>query len=187
MRAGVIILTVWLIILLSEISQKHALSPVLIYMVFALTCLLPHIIGDVAAYFLLPVAAHAGSVLVGGTLLVAIATAGVIIIFSINNKNLDENFESFVQTASPDKETNDSDDDDTRSGNVRFKAMCNQYGISEREGEVIYLYSQGRSVRNISSKLYLSESTVRTYIQRVYTKLDIHNKQALLDILDDIN
>jgi len=53
------------------------------------------------------------------------------------------------------------------------------------ESEAVQLYSQGRSVRSISSKLFISESTARTYIQRVYTKLEIHNRQELLDLLDE--
>lgn len=187
MRAGVIVLTVWLVILLSEISQKHSLTPVSVYVVFALVCLFPHIVGDVMAYFLLPVATHAGSVLVGGTLLVAVATAGVIIILYVNNKNLDAEFISSAQPGSRDEKTAEPGDDNPSTGIARLKAMCTRYGISEKESEVIYLYSQGRSVRSISSKLYVSESTVRTYIQRVYAKLDIHNKQALLDILDGID
>lgn len=186
MRAGVIVLTVWLIIILSEMSQDHSLPPVFVYVVFAFVCLLPHIIGDVMAYYLLPMTAHAGSVLVGGTLLVTVAIAGVIIILYVNNKNLDTEFRSFVETSPQNGEAPDRDDGNASSGNARFKAMCDQYGVSEKESEVIYLYTQGRSVRSISSKLYVSESTVRTYIQRVYAKLDIHNKQALLDILDNI-
>ena len=186
MRAGVILLIVWLIIFLSEIAEKQSLSPVFIYGLFALICLIPHIVGDVTAYFLLPISANSGSVLVGGTLLTVVVTAGVIIILLINTKILDTEFNSFRQEKSQDNEMIDLGNSETSVANLRFKKMCTQYGISEKESEVIYLYSQGRSVRNISSKLYVSESTVRTYIQRVYTKLDIHNRQSLLDILDGI-
>jgi DNA-binding NarL/FixJ family response regulator len=70
-------------------------------------------------------------------------------------------------------------------GGDPFIFFCTTHGLSKMESEVIHLYSQGRSVRSISSKLFISESTTRTYIQRVYTKLNIHNRQKLLDLLDE--
>jgi DNA-binding CsgD family transcriptional regulator len=186
MRAGVIVLIVWLLVFLSEVAEEQSLSPVFLYGVFALVCLLPHIVGDITAYLLLPVSADSGPILVSGTLLTIVVTAGVIIILLINNKILDTGSNSLDQATPRDNNIATLGDGEESPAHIRLKAICAQYGISEKESEVIYLYTQGRSVRSISSKLYVSESTVRTYIQRVYAKLDIHNRQSLLDILDGV-
>ena len=42
---------------------------------------------------------------------------------------------------------------------------------------------KGRSRPYIAETLYLSENTVRTHSRRIYAKLDIHNRQELLDLV----
>ena len=42
---------------------------------------------------------------------------------------------------------------------------------------------KGRSRPYIAETLYLSENTVRTHSRRIYGKLDVHNKQELLDLV----
>ena len=63
--------------------------------------------------------------------------------------------------------------------NLRIK-----HSLSDREVEVIRLIAQGRSKSYIAKKLYLSENTVKTYVSNAYTKLNVHNKQELLDSLE---
>ena len=59
-----------------------------------------------------------------------------------------------------------------------------EFGLSEREREVAELYARGRSRAYISGKLYLSETTVRDHISRVYKKMGVHNKQDFLNKLE---
>ena len=47
--------------------------------------------------------------------------------------------------------------------------------------------AQGRSKTAIGEKLFISEYTVRTYVKNIYGKLDVHNKQQLLDFLDALD
>ncbi len=44
--------------------------------------------------------------------------------------------------------------------------------LSERELEVLGELAQGRANKEIAASLHLSESTVKTYVARIFTKLD---------------
>lgn len=48
-----------------------------------------------------------------------------------------------------------------------------QYGISERESEVLALISQGWSNQEIAERTYLSPNTLKTYIRSAYRKIDV--------------
>lgn len=59
------------------------------------------------------------------------------------------------------------------------------YGLSTRETEVMELIARGNSMASIAERLVISENTVRTHAKHIYTKLDIHKRQELLDMLHD--
>lgn len=63
-------------------------------------------------------------------------------------------------------------------------AVCDRHGVSPQERRVLEGYSRGRSTAYIAGELALSEGTVRTYLKRVYAKMDIHGKQELLDVIE---
>jgi DNA-binding NarL/FixJ family response regulator len=50
------------------------------------------------------------------------------------------------------------------------------YGLSERELQVLKALSDGLSNREIGGKLFISEGTVRNYISSVYAKMDVRNR-----------
>lgn len=56
-----------------------------------------------------------------------------------------------------------------------------EYGLSEREREVLYLLAQGRARRVICSELSLSEGTVRSHTTHIYAKLGVHSSNELID------
>ena len=62
------------------------------------------------------------------------------------------------------------------------KLLQRDFGLSNREAEVVKLVCQGNTVPSISEQLYISENTVRTHMKRLYTKLGIHKKQELIDL-----
>jgi len=181
-RAGLVFLQVWVLVLLQETSHKQKISPVFLYSVLAIVNFFSQIIGDVAASFLLIQFEEVVPILVGGSLMVIAIFVGAIVVLLINNKNFDTTKKASSASAGDENISTSSP-----TTKLVFEDFCTNHGISERESEVISLYSQGRSVRHISTRLYVSESTVRTYIQRVYSKLGIHNRQELLDILDKKN
>lgn len=48
--------------------------------------------------------------------------------------------------------------------------------LSDRESEVLALIAQGQTNAAIARELYLSVETVKTYVKRLYAKLDVHNR-----------
>lgn len=63
-------------------------------------------------------------------------------------------------------------------------ALQQHYRLSARETEVMELIARGNSVVKIAAELVVSENTVRTHAKRIYTKLAIHKKQELLDLIE---
>ena len=61
------------------------------------------------------------------------------------------------------------------------------YGLSARETEVCELIARGRSVAAIAEELFVSENTVRTHSKHIYTKLDIHSRQELGELLSTVD
>lgn len=48
--------------------------------------------------------------------------------------------------------------------------------LSDRELEVLALIAKGLTNAEIAAELYLSVETVKTYVKRLYAKLDVHNR-----------
>ena len=68
----------------------------------------------------------------------------------------------------------------------QFLVLQEQYGLSARETEVGELIARGRSMAAIAEELFVSENTVRTHAKHIYTKLDIHSRQELGELLKDV-
>lgn len=49
-------------------------------------------------------------------------------------------------------------------------------GLSDRERETLDLLAQGLSNKDIATRLYLSEKTVRNYVSDIYTKLQVASR-----------
>ena len=56
--------------------------------------------------------------------------------------------------------------------------------LRPRELEVMKLLCKGRTKSYIAETLYLTENTVRSHAKHLYTKLDVHSKQELMDLVD---
>ena len=73
---------------------------------------------------------------------------------------------------------------DTSDGvDATARELQTTYGLSQREAQIVATYSSGRSARYIADQFVISEHTVKTYLRRAYTKLDVHSRQELLDLL----
>ena len=54
-----------------------------------------------------------------------------------------------------------------------------QYGLSEREFEIIQLVATGFSNKEIADKLFLSEGTIRNYLSAILEKLNLRDRTQL--------
>ncbi len=66
----------------------------------------------------------------------------------------------------------------------RLEAIAQKYGLSARENEVFVLLAQGRNRPYIQKQLYLADGTVKTHSSHIYTKLDVHSRQEMLDLIE---
>ncbi len=62
--------------------------------------------------------------------------------------------------------------------------VCEQQGLSPREGEIFLLMAKGRNAEYIQNALFISNHTVKTHIANIYRKLDVHSAQELLDVVE---
>ena len=74
--------------------------------------------------------------------------------------------------------------------NDRFPDLernCQQVGkehdLTPREIEVMELICKGRSKAYIAETLFVAENTVRSHSKHLYTKLNVHSKQELIDLV----
>lgn len=68
----------------------------------------------------------------------------------------------------------------------RCQLLEERFGLSRREIEIMDLFAQGRSANWIADALVISKNTVRSHLRAIYTKLDVHTRQELLDCLNDL-
>lgn len=60
------------------------------------------------------------------------------------------------------------------------KKKPSEFGITDKELEIITLVSEGLSNKEIANKIFLSEGTVRNYISNILEKLDIRDRTQLV-------
>lgn len=67
-----------------------------------------------------------------------------------------------------------------------FTQLKRSFGLSNRECEVIEEFAAGRSARHIADAFTLSEHTVKTHLRHAYAKMDVHSRQELLDLVQEL-
>lgn len=60
------------------------------------------------------------------------------------------------------------------------KALAKLEGLTTREMDVFLLAARGMRREHIADQLFISSDTVRTHLQRVYRKLDVHTHAELV-------
>ena len=55
-------------------------------------------------------------------------------------------------------------------------------GLSAREHEVLSLMGDGLTIKEISSRIYIAEPTVKFHARNIYAKLGVHNKGAAIRV-----
>lgn len=60
---------------------------------------------------------------------------------------------------------------------------CEYDELTSRERQVLELLAYGNSNQQIASQLFLSESTVKSHIYRLYKKLDVHSRHDAIKMV----
>lgn len=76
-----------------------------------------------------------------------------------------------------------NDADPARFGHA-CGALAREHGLTPREQELLALLARGRNNQFIQDELVLTRNTVKTYIKRIYGKLDVHSQQQLIDLVE---
>lgn len=80
------------------------------------------------------------------------------------------------------------DDNESFSANVRLGVLCDnliaEYGLTAREGDILFVLLQQKKPAEIAQELFIEVGTVRTHIKHIYTKLDVHSRQELLELVN---
>jgi DNA-binding CsgD family transcriptional regulator len=67
----------------------------------------------------------------------------------------------------------------------RIRHLSEAHKLTPRETEVFGLLALGRSVPFIRDALVISRDTAATHVKHVYTKLDVHSRQELIDLVHE--
>lgn len=120
--------------------------------------------------------------------LVFIVVVAIVFGFAMYNFVLERTF-SFdatvagVEPVQPVRELSDE-----AAGARDYDAVCARlaagHGLTAREAEVLPLLARGRNVAYIMEELTLSRNTIKSYVARVYGKLDVHSHQELIDLVE---
>ncbi len=73
------------------------------------------------------------------------------------------------------------------SSNRIIENLSEQYGLTQRESEMAYFLSKGYTLPQMASMLCLSLNTVRSHTKHLYRKLDIHKKQELIVLIEQVS
>lgn len=79
------------------------------------------------------------------------------------------------------------------AGDLEQRVTCitslfvRRYGLTPREADVLPLIVKGRTIARIQEELHISQGTVSTHTRHIYQKTGVRNRQALLDLIDQIS
>lgn len=65
-----------------------------------------------------------------------------------------------------------------------WEGIVDRCGLTQREGEVVLLFAKGRSYARIQEILCISRGTVNFHMSNAYRKLNVSNRQELLDLVE---
>lgn len=88
-----------------------------------------------------------------------------------------------LSTTAP-SSTKDSLDAPVSDLNAQCTHIAEAFSLTSREADVLLLLAKGNSLKSISEKLFISESTAKTHRWHIYQKLGITSRQSLIDMIE---
>ena len=78
-------------------------------------------------------------------------------------------------------------DEEAFGESERLRCLCEKLidegGLTQREGEVLFMCMQGKRPATIAEELFVGVSTVRTHIKHLYAKLGVHSRKELMELI----
>lgn len=68
----------------------------------------------------------------------------------------------------------------------RCETLAREYSLTKREEEVLKLLARGRTGVFIQAELCVSYNTIKAHVKHIYTKLDVHTHQELIDLVESL-
>ena len=68
-------------------------------------------------------------------------------------------------------------------GGGSLASQANEWGLTQRESDVLAYLAAGRTQPWIAEALHISENTVGSHVRHIYQKAGVHSRQELLDLL----
>lgn len=84
----------------------------------------------------------------------------------------------------PDAPALQSNADDESRLDAACAVVADRFGLTGRERDVLALLARGRTSPIIQKKLTVSHNTVKSHVRHIYTKLDVHSQQELIDLVE---
>ncbi len=111
-----------------------------------------------------------------------------------NSRPLNDQEHDLPSTDEHPMQTPDSTAPSKRPEEARVKCSFNeaimkcagQYGLSIREIDVFRFLAMGYNAQAIAEKLVISWNTVRGHSRNIYTKLDVHSRTELMELVDSV-
>lgn len=69
--------------------------------------------------------------------------------------------------------------------NLNYRQLSLNYGLTNREYEIILLMKQGLSNKDIATQLFLSTHTIKTHIQNIFRKVDCYSRTEMIHKLEE--
>lgn len=66
----------------------------------------------------------------------------------------------------------------------QYSVAVQRFGLTEREAEVLLYTMRGRSASYIADKLFIAQSTVKTHTVHLYQKMNVRDRQNMLDVIE---
>lgn len=63
---------------------------------------------------------------------------------------------------------------------IDMSKIQEEYGLSNREIDVVKCLSRGDANKEIADRLFISELTVKGHLKKIYQKMDVHNRATLV-------
>jgi DNA-binding CsgD family transcriptional regulator len=64
--------------------------------------------------------------------------------------------------------------------------LAQRYALSPRESEIVQYLVRGYSLPSIRNELYIAKSTIDSHAQRIYRKCDVHSRQELIALFNQM-